>query len=99
MQNMRDCEKTLIVVYFNVYDMNRHDAHTCLEEVSNSLRANFDDTVQILVIPSYNKSGESSVNVLNPRYVPEDEYKQIVNDINEKYNEVMKKIGKNGSNS
>lgn len=96
---MKDFEKPLIVVYVNVYGLERHDMLTCLEDASNAIGRRFDDTVQMILMPTFDKSGESRVEVLNPRYVPEDEYKQIVTDINEKYNEVIKKIGKNGSNS
>ena len=96
---MKDCDKPLIVIYINVKNVGDSDMLCYLENASNAIGRGFDDTVQILFMPTYDESGESRVEVLNPRYVPEDEYKQIVNDINEKYNEVMKKIGKNGSNS
>ena len=96
---MKDCDKPLIVIYINVKNVSDSDILCYLENASNAIGRGFDDTVQILFMPTYDKSGESRVEVLNPRFVPEDEYKQIVNDINEKYNEVIKKIGKDGSNS
>jgi hypothetical protein len=96
---MKDCEKTLIVVYVNVHGLDSADIPMFLEHVSNSVKSGFDDSVQMLFMPTYDKSGESRVEVLNPRFVPEDEYKQIVSDFNEKYKEILKKIGKDGSNS
>lgn len=53
----------------------------------------------MMFIPTFDKSGESRVEVLNPRFVPEDEYKQIVDNFNEKYKEIIKKIGKDGSSN
>ena len=96
---MKDCDKPLIVIYVNVKNIDNGDIPYYLEHASNAIGGGFDDTVQMLFMPTFDDSGESRVDVLNPRFVPEDEYKQIVNDINEKYNEVMKKIGKDGSNS
>lgn len=99
MQNMRDCDKPLIVIYINVKNVNDRDMLYYLENASNAIGRGFDDTVQILFMPTFDKSGESRVEVLNPRYVPEGEYKQIVNDINEKYKEIIKSIKENGSNA
>lgn len=87
---MNDCDKPLIVIYINVKNVDDGDMLCYIENASNAIGRCFDDTVQILFMPTFDKSGESRVEVLNPRYVPEDEYKQIVNDINEKYNEIIK---------
>jgi len=99
MQDMKDCEKPLIVVYINVFKTDLEDIPPYVEHVSNVLRSGFDDTVQMMFIPTFDKSGESRVEVLNPRFVPEDEYKQIVDNFNEKYKEIIKKIGKDGSSN
>jgi hypothetical protein len=96
---MKDCEKPLIVVYVNVFSVDWGDIPSYLEYVSNTLRGGFDDTVQMMFIPTFDESRESSVEVLNPRFVPEDEYKQIVDNFNEKYKEIIKKIGKDGSSN
>lgn len=96
---MKDCEKALVICYANVYGYDNADVPMYISDVFEGLRGTFDESVKLIVLPTYDKSGESRVELLNPRYVPEDEYKQIINDINEKYNEVMEKIGKNGSNS
>ena len=87
---MKDCEKPLIVVYVNVYGLEKCDMLMRLEHASNAIRSGFDDTVQMMFMPTFDNSGESRVEVLNPRFVPEDEYKQIVSDFNEKYNEIIK---------
>lgn len=96
---MKDCDKTLVICYANVYGHDDADVPMYISYVFERLSGTFDESIKLIVLPTYDKSHESRITVLNPRFVEEDEYKQIVNDINEKYNEVMKKIEKNGSNS
>ena len=96
---MKDCEKPLIVIYINVRNIDNGDIPCYLENAYNAIRSGFDDTVQMIFMPTIDKSGDSRIEVLNPRFVQEDEYKQIVEDFNQKYNEIMQKFKGNGSSN
>lgn len=96
---MKDCEKTLVICYANVYGYDNADVPMFISEVFESLRGTFDESVKLIALPTYDKSRESRIEVLNPRFVPEDEYKQIVENFSQKYNEIMQKFKEDGSNN
>ena len=96
---MKDCEKTLVICYANVYGYDNADVPMYISDVFDGLRATFDESVKLIVLPTYDKSHESRIEVLNPRFVPEDEYKQIFENFNNKYDEIMQKFKEDGSNN
>lgn len=68
---MKDCEKIIVVLYIPI---------SCgMEDFASTykhLTEYFDDTVKALAIPT--TEGDAHIDVLNPRYIPEDEYKALV---------------------
>ena len=78
---MKDNEKLFVVFYIDVSNINRSDVLEYIENARNALA--FDNSVKAFYIPI---DGTTRVEVLNPRYIPESEYKQII----ERFEKVVK---------
>ena len=70
---MKDNEKLFVVFYIDVSNIDRSDVLEYMENARNALT--FDSSVKAFYIPI---DGATRVEVLNPRYVPESEYKPII---------------------
>lgn len=68
---MKDCERIIVVLYIPI-SYNIEDFASTYKRLTKY----FDDTVKTLAIPT--ADGDVHIDVLNPRYIPEDEYKTLV---------------------
>lgn len=78
---MKDCEKIFLVFYLRVENVCSEDMDEYLLKASNALKSGYDDSVNCIFIPLY-EGGDSRVEVINPRYISEDEYKKLTEKVN-----------------
>lgn len=78
---MKDNEKLFVVFYIDVSNIDRSDVLEYMENARNALT--FDNSVKAFYIPI---DGATRIEVLNPRYVPESEYKSVI----ERFEKVVK---------
>lgn len=81
---MKDNEKLFVVFYMDVSNIDRSDVLEYMENARNALT--FDSSVKAFYIPI---DGATRIEVLNPRYVPESEYKSVI----ERFEKVVKEHG------
>ena len=88
---MLNCEKSILVVYVNVSNINREKGMTLLTQIQNSIESKFinekeinDDSLVIIVLPS----DKMDVQLLNARHP---DYKTIVESSEKLINEYFDK--------
>jgi hypothetical protein len=75
---MKDSDKIIVVFYIDVSNLHKTDVPAYMENVRYAFE--FDNSVRPIFIPV---EETSRVEVLNPRYIPKNEYKKIVKQFNE----------------
>ena len=88
---MLNCEKTILVAYFNISEFNKHKGLEAFNQFKIYIESQFDnnkeindDSMIILVVPSY----KTEIQLLNAKYP---NYEQIKNDAEKILNNYLNK--------
>ena len=89
-----DKDKMIIVGYVYIKDMNKTAGMHLLHSIKEYLKTSFDDTVKVLVMPVLTEE-KQGIELLNPKYANNEMLEEIKNS----YEKLLKQFTKNNENS
>jgi hypothetical protein len=89
-----DKDKMIIVGYVYIKDMNKTIGIRLLHSIKEYLQTSWDDTVKVLVMPVLTEE-KQGIELLNPKYANNEMLEEIKNS----YEKLLKQFAKNNENS